>query len=88
MWLFLRENVPVTISMKRSRRELSIDIVTYRDIIRNDEITLIPSFTFIPKTEVRFYCVLQRFSRIQPSCPPEFKKKRRKKIVSHCKPRL
>jgi len=37
--------------MKMSRRELSIDMVIHRDIFKNNQITLFPSFTFIPKTE-------------------------------------
>jgi len=50
--------------MKRSRRELSIDVVVDRDIFQNNQITLLPCFTFIsktgmglPKTGDSFYCV-------------------------------
>jgi len=50
--------------MKRSRRELFIDMVIYISIFRNNQITLFPYFTFIPKTgmgqpktRMRFYCV-------------------------------
>jgi len=40
--------------MKRSRRELSIDMVIHRGIFENNKITLFPCFTFIPKTGVSF----------------------------------
>jgi len=36
--------------MKRSRRELSIDMVIDRFISKNNQITVFPCFTFIPKT--------------------------------------
>jgi len=38
--------------MKRSRRELSINMVINRFIFKNNQITLITCFTFIPKTGV------------------------------------
>ena len=50
--------------MKRSRRELSIDMVIDRFISKNNQITVFPCFTFIPKTGMGlsqigfFYCVL------------------------------
>jgi len=57
IWLFLKINLSTTTSMKRSRRELSIDIVIQRGIFQNNQTTLFSSFTFILKTEVIFYCV-------------------------------
>jgi len=59
--LFLKINRSITMSMKRSRRELSIDIVDMF-IFWSDIIGLRPFFTFVPqtgigqpKTGVRFY---------------------------------
>jgi len=52
--LFFRINLLTTISMKRSRRELSIDEVVHRSISKNNQITLFPYFTFIPKTGVSY----------------------------------
>jgi len=41
--------------MNRSRRELSIDMAIHsRDIFKNNQIKLFPSFTFIHKTGVSF----------------------------------
>ena len=37
-------------SMIRSRRELSINMVIYRFIFKNSQITLLLRFTFIPET--------------------------------------
>ena len=51
--------------MKRSRRELSIDIVIHKGIFKifkNNQITLFSCFTVIPKTGVSFP-VLNRFKR-------------------------
>jgi len=43
--------------MKRSRRELSIDVVIHQGIFKNNEITLFPCFAlFTPKTGASFYC--------------------------------
>jgi len=55
--LFLKINLSTSISMKRSRRELSIDMVIHRNIFKNNQVKLSPCFTFIPKTGVSFYCV-------------------------------
>jgi len=44
-------NLPTTISMKRSRRELSIDMAIHV----GNQITPSPSFTFMPQTGVSFY---------------------------------
>jgi len=49
--------------MKRSRRELSIDVVVHRCILKHNQITLFPSFTLIPKTGVSFYCEGSKFSK-------------------------
>jgi len=43
-------NLLTTISMKRHRRELSIDIK-----FKNNPLTLFPCLTFMPKTGVSFY---------------------------------
>ena len=43
--------------MKRSLRELSIDMVIDGGIFTNNQITLFPSFTFTSNTEVSFYRV-------------------------------
>jgi len=49
--------------MKRSRRELSINMVIDRSIIKNNQFTLFTCFTFVPKTDmglpktgIIFYC--------------------------------
>jgi len=42
-------------SMERSCRELSNDMVIHRGILKNNEITLSPCFAFILKTGVSFY---------------------------------
>jgi len=41
--------------IKRSRRELSIDMVIHIDIFQNNQFTIFPSFTFIPKTSFFFF---------------------------------
>ena len=41
--------------MERSRRELSINVVAYRCIFKNNQITPSLSFAFIPKTEILDY---------------------------------
>jgi len=38
--------------MENSRRDLFIDMVVYRFIFKDNQITLSPYFTFIPKTSV------------------------------------
>jgi len=49
--------------MESSRRDLSIDMIVERFIFKNNQITLTPYFTFLPKTdvelEVSFYCVVK-----------------------------
>jgi len=45
IWFFRKINLSRTISMKRSRRELSIDMVIHRDIFKYNEITLFLSVT-------------------------------------------
>ena len=49
--------------MKWSRRELSID--TVMDIFKNNQITLLPCFTFIPKTGVSFYNKYRSIRRLK-----------------------
>jgi len=56
IWLFL-ERLINNISMKRSRRELSIDMIIHRVIFENTQITLFSCFTFTHKTGDSFYCV-------------------------------
>ena len=41
--------------MKRSRRELSIDIVIHWGVFKTNKITLFPCFTCIPKPGVSFH---------------------------------
>jgi len=41
IWIFLKLNLSTTISMKRSRRELSIDMVIPKGIFENNQITLL-----------------------------------------------
>jgi len=36
IWLFLKINLSTTTSIKRSRRELSIDMVIHRGIFKNN----------------------------------------------------
>ena len=43
--------------MKRSRRELAIDMVVHRGIFKFNQITLVLCFTFIPKSGGNFYSV-------------------------------
>jgi len=49
IWLFLKINPRTTISMERSRRELSIDMAIHLGIIKNNQFTLSPGSTLIPK---------------------------------------
>ena len=53
----------INYQMRRSLRELSIDMVINQGIFKNTQITFFPSFTFIPKTDmglpktgISFYC--------------------------------
>ena len=48
--LFLKINLSTIISIKRSRRELSIDMVIDRDISDNYKFTLFSCFIFVSKT--------------------------------------
>jgi len=50
IWLFLKIPVGITISMESSRRDLFINMVVDRFIFKNNQMTLSPCFTFIPKT--------------------------------------
>jgi len=51
MNFYLKKLITKT-SMKRSRRELSINIVIDRSIFQNNQVTLSPCFTFIPQTNI------------------------------------
>ena len=53
----------INYQMRRSLRELSIDMVINKCFFKNTQITFFPSFTFIPKADMRlhktgisFYC--------------------------------
>jgi len=52
IWLFLKINLSTTISMKRSHREFSIDMVIHTGIIQNNRTQLFLCF-IIPKTEIK-----------------------------------
>jgi len=54
IWLFMKMNLSTTISMKRSRRELSIDMVIQRGIYKNKHITHLPCSTSISKKGLVF----------------------------------
>jgi len=43
-------NLSTTTTRKKSRRQLSIDVVIDRDISKNNQTTLYPCFAFLPKT--------------------------------------
>jgi len=58
--LFLKINLSTTLSMKTSRRELSIDMVIYRVIFKNNQTTLFPYFAFTPKTGISFFLCTDR----------------------------
>ena len=59
IWLFFKINLSTTISMKRSRRELSIDILIHRGIFKNNQITLFLGI-ILPKTGASFSCVVRK----------------------------
>jgi len=51
--------------MKRPRQELCINMVIHLGILKNNEITLLPCFIFIPKTGVGFYGDFFLFSPVR-----------------------
>jgi len=63
--MFLKINLSTTISMKRSRRKLFINMVVDRDILWNNLITLIPLFYLhtwqvgLPKTGDSLHCEIR-----------------------------
>jgi len=57
--LFLKINLSTTIPMKRSGRELSIDVVIHMGIFKNSQIRLLPCFASIPTTEVSFHRIAE-----------------------------
>ena len=65
--LFLKINLSTTISMERSRRELSIDMVIHRGIFKNNQITLFPSFTLCDLNARNQLNAFQGFA-IDPTC--------------------
>ena len=52
--IFGDTNISTIISTKRCRRERSVDVVMQRGIFENNQITLVPCFTFIPKQRLVF----------------------------------
>jgi len=42
---------------ERSRPELSFDMVIHKGIFENNQITVFPYYTLIPKTGGSFYCL-------------------------------
>jgi len=58
IWLFLKINISITISMKRSRRELSIDMVIHVYLKKISSSPVLPSYLMLPKAAVNFYCVI------------------------------
>jgi len=53
--LFLKINLSTTISMKRSRPKLFIDMNIHGDIFKNNQIALFPYFTLIPKKGIGWF---------------------------------
>ena len=49
----------IHLSMKRSRRELPIDMVVDKGIAKNNQIMLFPYFTFIPEIGTVWNCLKQ-----------------------------
>jgi len=54
IWLFSKIDLSTTISIKRSRQELSIDMDIHGGIFQNNQMTFFPCFTFIPRTGLVF----------------------------------
>jgi len=52
VWLFFQIGLCSAISLKRSRRELSIHVAEYRSTLENYRNTHQPCFSFIPKTGI------------------------------------
>jgi len=50
--VIFKDKLETSISMKSSRRELSVNVVIVRYIGKNNQITLFPCFTLTPKTGV------------------------------------
>jgi len=53
-WLFLKIGPCSAVSLKRSRRELSINVAEHRSMLKIYRNTLYPRFSFIPKTGIAF----------------------------------
>ena len=49
IWLFFKIDLCSAISFKRSRRELSINVAEHRSILKNNQNTHYPRFSFTPK---------------------------------------
>jgi len=54
-WAVFKRDLCLATSFKRSRRELSIDGAEHSCILKNDQNTLYPRFSFIPKTGTVFH---------------------------------
>jgi len=52
IWLILKIPVWITIPIESSRRDLFFDMAVDRFVLKNNQITLSPCFTLIPKTGV------------------------------------
>ena len=53
-WLFFKIGLCSAISLERTRRELSIDVAEHRSILKNNQNTNYPRFSFTPKTGIAF----------------------------------
>jgi len=53
-WLFFKIGLCSATSLKRSRRELSIDVAEHGSMLKNYQNTHYPCFSFIPKTGMAF----------------------------------
>jgi len=57
--------------MKRSRRELSIDMVIVRGIFKNNQITHYSCFIFKPKTQAFVFTVLAKVACVMAKARPK-----------------
>jgi len=54
VWLFFKIGLCSAVSFERSQLELSIDVAEHRSILKNNQSTYHPRFSFIPKTGTVF----------------------------------
>jgi len=59
--LFLKINLSTSMSMNKSRRELSTDMVIRRGIFKDIQITIFPCFNLRPKSGVKLSLTVRRF---------------------------